>query len=80
VPKIDWQSLPLSIKQHLIERLREREITRDDLETLKFWIGGNPEVPGGPWCKDFGSFKLAGEGRYPRTFLMRDQPCYGKRL
>jgi len=80
VPKIDWQSLPLSIKQHLIERLREREITQGDLEALKVWIGGNPEVPDDPWCKDFGSFKLAGEGRYPRTFLTRDQPCYGKRL
>jgi hypothetical protein len=80
VPKINWQSLPLRIKQHLIERLRKRDITQDDLESLKLWIAGNPEVPEGPWCKEFGSFTLAGDGRYPKTFLMRNQPCAGKKL
>ena len=80
MPKIDWLSLPLRIKQHLVERLKEREITQDDLEALKLWIGRNPEVPEGAWCKDFGSFTLAGEGRYPKTFLTRSQPCVGKKL
>jgi len=80
VPRISWQSLPLRIKQHLVERLREREITQDDLEALKLWIAANPEVPEGPWCKDFNSFTLAGEGRYPKTFLKKTQPCAGKKL
>jgi hypothetical protein len=34
VPKIPWQSLPLYLKQHLVEGLREQEITQDDLEAL----------------------------------------------
>jgi len=48
VPKIRWQALPLHLKQHLVGRLREREITQDDLEALRRWIGTDPEVPDGP--------------------------------
>jgi len=58
VPKIRWQSLPLHLKQHLVERLREREISQDDLAALRLWISTDPEVPEGPWWKDFGTFKL----------------------
>ena len=49
MPKINWHSLPLPIRQHLVERLKEREITQDDLEVLKMWIATNPDVPDGPW-------------------------------
>jgi len=44
---------------------------------LMEWIRGNPEVPDGPWCKDFGTFKLVGHGALPSTFLEMDQPCFG---
>ena len=30
--KINWQSLPLRVKQHLIEQLKERKITQGNLE------------------------------------------------
>ena len=80
MPKIGWHSLPLRVKQHLIERLHDREITQDDLEALKIWIDGNPEVPEGPWWKDFGSFKLAGASRHPKTFLTKDRPAFGVSL
>lgn len=39
-----------------------------------------PEVPEGPWYKDFGSFKLCGEGKYPKTFLLAGQVAVGQRL
>jgi hypothetical protein len=32
------------------------------------------------WCKDFGSFKIRGEGKYPKTFLLRDQAARGEKL
>ena len=80
MPRIHWHSLPLRVKQHLIERLHDREITQDSLEALKTWISSNPEVPEGSWWKDFGTFKLAGEGRYPKTFLTKDQAAFGKKL
>ena len=44
------------------------------------WVLGNPEVPDGEWCKDFGAFKLVGVGPIPKTFLTRDQSCFGKRI
>jgi hypothetical protein len=34
----------------------------------------------GPWCKDFGTFTLAGEGKYPKMFLSKEQPCHGERI
>jgi hypothetical protein len=39
-----------------------------------------PEVPEGSWFKDFGSFKLCGEGRYPKTFLLAGQAAAGRKL
>jgi hypothetical protein len=30
--------------------------------------------------KDFGSFKICGEGKYPKTFLLRGQAAKGEKL
>ena len=67
MPCISWHSLPLAVKQHLIQRLQDRTITQADLEALKTWIDQNPEVPAGCCCKVFPTFTLAGEGRYPKA-------------
>jgi len=80
MPHIDWKALPAGIRSHLEERMRSREITKQDLNQLMSWILTNPEVPGGPWCKDFGSFKLAGRGPLPSTFLTKEQPCFGQQI
>jgi hypothetical protein len=80
MPHIDWKKLPRGVLEHLKDRSRTRGISGEDLLKLAEWIGGNPEVPEGPWCKDFGSFKLVGEGKYPKTFLSRDQACFGMTL
>jgi hypothetical protein len=37
-----------------------------------------PEAPDGLWYKDFGSFKICGEGKLPKTFLLRGQAAKGK--
>jgi hypothetical protein len=34
----------------------------------------------GAWYKDFGSFKLCGEARYPKTFLLPGQVAIGRAL
>jgi len=31
VPKIQWTHLPLALRDHLFDRLRDRKITVDDL-------------------------------------------------
>jgi hypothetical protein len=66
MPKIQWTELPLALRDHLFE--------------LKLWRESEPEAPEGAWYKDFGSFKICGEGKYPKTFLLRGQAARGKKL
>jgi hypothetical protein len=80
VPKIQWTNLPPAVRDHLFDRLRERKITVDDLYQLKIWRESEPDAPEGPWVKDFGSFKVCGEGKYPKTFLLRGQAAVGRKL
>ena len=81
MPKIEkWENLPEGVRQHLIDRMRDREISITDLNQLRLWIETCPEVPEGDWYKDFGSFKLCGRGSYPRTSLLRGQAARGKVL
>lgn len=80
MPYIDWKRLPRAVREHLEDRVKDRSITADDLIQLTRWIKTNPEVPEGEWCKDFGTFTLAGEGAIPKTFLWRGQPCKGAQI
>jgi hypothetical protein len=80
MPKIEWTNLPEAIRKHLLLRLKERKITEEDLYQLKLWRDSDPDAPGGAWYKDFGSFKVCGEGRYPKTFLLKGQVATGDQL
>jgi transposase InsO family protein len=80
VPKIQWTDLPPALRDHLFDRLRDRKITLEDLYQLKLWRDSAPDAPDGPWVKDFGSFKICGEGRYPKTFLLKGQAAKGEKL
>lgn len=80
MPKIQWTNLPEAIRKHLLLRLKERKITEKELYELKLWRESEPEAPEGAWYKDFGSFKVCGEGLYPKTFLLKGQPAKGEPL
>jgi len=80
MPKIQWTNLPLALRQHLFDRLEERKIAAKDLYQLKLWQESSPDAPEGEWYKDFGSFKLCGEGQFPKTFLLKGQAARGKAL
>ena len=81
MPKIEsWVNLPPKVRQHLIDRMHERRISLSDLNQLRLWMEAKPQVPEGAWYKDFGSFKLCGEGRYPKTFLLAGQAATGQKL
>ena len=75
-----WGKLPERVRQHLIERMRDREISVSDLNQLRLWVETRPEMPEGDWYKDFGSFKVCGSGSYPKTFLLRGQVAKGEAL
>jgi hypothetical protein len=80
MPKIRWTDLPPSLRQHLFDRVADRQIPVDDLYELKLWRESDPDAPDGPWYKDFGSFKICGEGEFPKTFLLKGQAAKGKSL
>ena len=68
MPQIErWENLPEGVRQHLIERMRDRAISVSDLNQLRLWVETRPQVPEGDWYKDFGSFKICGSGSYPKT-------------
>ena len=54
----------------LADRAKQRQISQKDLFALAEWKAEDPDVPDGDWYKDFGTFKLCGNGRFPRAFLL----------
>lgn len=64
----------------MIQRLRDRMITSADLKELILWINSRPDLPEGEWFKDFGTFKLCGEGGMPKTFLLPNQTAWGEEV
>jgi hypothetical protein len=80
MPKIQWANLPVALRDHLFERAAERKISAADLHRLKLWRQSEPDAPDGAWFKDFGSFKICGEGQFPKTFLLRGQAAKGEEI
>ena len=80
MPKIKWWNLPPDLLRHLFDRAKEREISMEDLFALEEWRKHSPDAPEGRWYKDFGSFKICGEGQYPKTFLLKGQVPYGREI
>ena len=81
MPQIErWSQLPPGIRNHLVERMHDRKIGLKDLNQLRVWLEAHPNVPEGPWYKDFGSFKLCGEGKYLKTLLLSGQVARGQEL
>ena len=81
MPQIEiWSRIPVAIRDHLVERMHDRNINLDDLNCLRIWLETKPNVSEGQWFKGFGSFKLCGEGKYPKTFLLASQLATGEKL
>jgi len=53
MPRIRWTNLPPILREHLFDRVAERQISAEDLYKLKLWRESEPEAPDGPWYKDF---------------------------
>jgi hypothetical protein len=49
MPQIEtWSRLPAAVRDHLVERMRDRNISVEDLNQLRVWIESKPIVPEGP--------------------------------
>ncbi len=50
MPQIEtWSKLPPAVRDHLVERMRDRNISLQDLNQLRLWIESKPNVPEGSW-------------------------------
>jgi hypothetical protein len=54
MPQIEtWSRLPPAVRDHLVDRMRDRKISLDDLNQLRLWIESKPEVPEGAMVQRF---------------------------
>ena len=48
MPQLErWENLPQAVRQHLVERIRDRAISVSDLNQLRLWMETRPELPEG---------------------------------
>jgi hypothetical protein len=80
MPRVRRKDLPPALFQHLLDRIRQRQIDARQLELLARWLDGEPEVPEGPWYKRFSGMVVCGEGDLVKTFLTPAQTAKGTRV
>jgi hypothetical protein len=80
MPRVRRQNLPPALLAHLPDRIRQRNISADQLQLLAEWLDHEPEVPAGRWFKRFSGMSVCGEGELIKTFLQPDQVPTGEEL
>jgi hypothetical protein len=78
--KIRRQNLPPALLHHLLDRIRSREISAEQLGLFAEWLDAEPEVPDGRWFKRFPAMIVCGEGDLVKTFLTANQAPTGKEV
>ena len=64
MPKIRRRNLPPLLLDHLLHRIKSRQISSDQLGLLADWLDTQPEVPNGKWFKRFSGMIVCGEGEW----------------
>ena len=80
MPRIRRHHLPPDLLDHLLDRVRSRNISAGQLGLMANWLDTEPEVPAGPWFKKFSGMTVCGEGELIKTFLQPGQIATGKEL
>ena len=70
MPKIRRRKLPPPLLAHLLVRIRQRNVSEDQIVHLARWLDTQLDVPEGKWFKRFPGFVLCGEGEFIKTFLL----------
>ena len=78
--KIQRKDIPRPLLEHLLLRVRDRDIDEDDVQSLAAWLDTNPEVPAGSWFKRFPTMTVCGDGALIKTFLTPAQAPFGDEL
>lgn len=77
MPKVRRSNLPPPLLNHLLDRIRSREISTEQLRLLADWLDTEPEVPSKKWFKRFPDMIVCGEGELVKTFLTASQTATG---
>ena len=80
MPRIRRTRLPRPLYVHLLERVKSRNISADQLGLFADWLDTQPEVPEGKWFKKFHGLTVCGEGELIKTFLQPGQVAAGKEI
>ena len=80
MPRVRRKDLPPRLLDHLLERIRSRKISADQLGLLAAWLDTEPEVTAGSWFKKFPDISVCGEGELIKTFLEPGQLPQGEEL
>jgi hypothetical protein len=80
MPRIRRRDLPPALLDHLVERIRSREISFDQLGELATWLDTEPQVSTGRWFKRFTGMIVCGEGELVKTFLRSGQSPAGEEV
>src|SRR5438270_6170558 len=80
MPRIRRRNLPPALLDHLLDRVRSRDVAPDQLEQLARWLDGEPEVPTDKWFKRFRGMIVCAEGEFVKTFLRPGQIASGEEL
>jgi len=73
MPKVRRAKLPPALLVHLLTRMRERQISYEQIVALAGWLDTEPDVPEGKWFRRFSGFTVCGEGELIKTFLLPGQ-------
>jgi hypothetical protein len=70
----DYHKYPSSIKQHLIQRFRDRRFTVGMAQELAEWLKSRPTAPSAAespagWHRKFSSFIVCGEDEFIKTIF-----------
>ena len=80
MPKIRRQKLPQPLLVHLLTRMRQRNISSEQLTLLAKWLDTEPDVPEGKWFRKFSGVTVCGEGEFVKTFLLPGQAPEGREV
>ena len=80
MPKVQRRDIPRPLLEHLLLRVRDRDIDADAVRSLAAWLDTNPEVPAGSWFKRLPTMTVCGDGALIKTFLTPAQAPFGDEL
>jgi len=80
MPKIRRENLPSALYDHLLDRVRQRSISAQQLRLMLRWMDTQPEVPNRRWFKRFPELIVCGEGELIKTFLLPSQAATGEEI